>query len=369
MVRTQRSSKLAACERVVALGLVCAPRRHARVGRGRRCHDRVQTFFAPDVDTPASRPATTMSQHGARLEARHVCDLVSDEDALSAQYIASIEEPFLDAMDGGDLADAMLVAADASSDSGNTGLGAASHSDVDALLDSVHEASAPLGDVLATFTQLLRDGNVWATAQRPPLVALAHVLDSPQLLRVPPVELFAFFSHLLDSLWRHTGAVYDEALKLLCNYLLERRQQAHEDEKTRETCVVLGASLLERRIAQALDETLATPDAPADAALSLVLDLYASRLVQAGMHTMRLLRPIGLALVLDAVRVGNAVLALADATAHMTAARREATHDEPLAAALLRSWTLTAPAAAQRCLLYTSPSPRDKRQSRMPSSA
>ena len=76
-----------------------------------------------------------MSQHGARLEARHVCDLVSDEDALSAQYIASIEEPFLDAMDGGDLADAMLVAADASSDSGNTGLGAASHSDVDALLD------------------------------------------------------------------------------------------------------------------------------------------------------------------------------------------------------------------------------------------
>ena len=41
-----------------------------------------------------------MSQHGARLEARHVCDLVSDEDALSAQYIASIEEPFLDAMDG-----------------------------------------------------------------------------------------------------------------------------------------------------------------------------------------------------------------------------------------------------------------------------
>lgn len=348
MVRTQRSSKLAACKRVVALGLVCAPRRHARVGRGRRCHDRVQTFFAPDVDTPASRPATTMSQHGARLEARHVCDLVSDEDALSAQYIASIEKPFLDAMDGGDLADAMLVAADASSDSGNTGLGAASHSDVDALLDSVHEASAPLGDVLATFTQLLRDGNVWATAQRPPLVALAHVLDSPQLLRVPPVELFAFFSHLLDSLWRHTGAVYDEALKLLCNYLLERRQQAHEDEKTRETCVVLGASLLERRIAQALDETLATPDAPADAALSLVLDLYASRLVQAGMHTMRLLRPIGLALVLDAVRVGNAVLALADATAHMTAARREATHDEPLAAALLRSWTLTAPAAAQR---------------------
>ena len=39
----------------------------------------------------------------------------------------------------------------------------------------------------------------------------------------------------------------------------------------------------------------------------------------------------------------------------------------PLDQALGR--TLAVPVQANRCLLYTSPSPRDKRQSRMPSSA
>lgn len=189
----------------------------------------------------------------------------------------------------------------------------------------------PLLDVLSVVCLHTLSLSIWGRTGRSPMPVLIHVLEHPALDSVRPACLFVFLVRFFDVIYAYSRSMYAEALKLATHFLLEKRQQTHERDTVRSTALTLGALLIEDRISKALHASLTSSSTEdrlqGDACVSLVLDLYALVLVQGGLTTPRLLRPVGLALVHDAVKTLNACLYLSSITGVAASIRKTYVHD------------------------------------------
>ena len=228
---------------------------------------------------------------------------------------------------------------------------------VPVVLSLIQDASTPLPDVLDAVIALLcthPDPTFWQRTGHAPLSVLSHLLAHPLLDKVPVTTLYKALSALLEALHTYSPAAYDEGLKTLMHDLLEKRQGAHIPVHVRTSYLVLGAQLLEQRVALAWDATLQHRSARActqgDSSASFVLHVYASRIVSAVVRHPRLVRLIGLALAHDAVKTANVCVALSHTTTRVAQLRKRfMDHEAPDAdeslyrAALAEHGTLSAP--------------------------
>lgn len=197
------------------------------------------------------------------------------------------------------------------------------------VMDSLQRPTTPIALVLQVFLLFLcheKASSLWSRTQCMPVLVLTNLLEHPHLDKIPLSRRFLFYTKYLDAVQGYSQPLYDETLKTLMHYVFEKRQQPHESAEQRQEHALLGALLLEVRLKQVL-RTLweATHIAGAvrmDESLALVLDLYASRLLHAGLSSPRLLRTIGLAMVCDAVRVANACLLVSSVTHHTSQLRK-----------------------------------------------
>lgn len=197
-----------------------------------------------------------------------------------------------------------------------------SRSFVERALEDLHGGVAELEPALRILTQAMQycsAEKMWrhkhASPQEFAVLTIVGVLDNDALQSVSPQDTFCFFALVLESLWTYAPAAYDEAIKHVMNYFLEKRQQPHLPSDVRETNLLLGAQLLELRVRHAMnlsiDENASLLARVAgDPSACRVLDLYASGLTGASLRIPQLWRLLGMVLCHDAIKASNAHLAI-----------------------------------------------------------